>query len=110
MSSTRRSRWGRPPLAIVVVLAVSLLLNATASWWGITAGSTGDWAPDTINPGDVFDAAAQLFANGWHQIPTVAVSNYSPCCIHRFWSFMQLTWWMLDRRSCMRHSFISAER
>jgi hypothetical protein len=44
------------------VLAGSLILNATAVWWGLPGGS---WAPDELTPTLVIGAAERWFAHGW---------------------------------------------
>ena len=44
------------------ILLGSLVLNATAVWWGLPA----IWVPDELTPGTVMDALSQHFSHGWY--------------------------------------------
>jgi 4-amino-4-deoxy-L-arabinose transferase-like glycosyltransferase len=54
---------------LLLVLAVSLLLNLFAIWWGLP--SLRGWAPDELVPSTIMDAVNMHFSHGW-------VSPYPP--------------------------------
>ena len=50
---------------ILIILAVSLLLNTVGIWYGLP--SQIGWAPDEILPHDVQDGITQRFSNDWYK-------------------------------------------
>jgi hypothetical protein len=55
--------------SLLLVLAVRLLLNLFAIWWGLP--SLRGWAPDELVPSTIMDAVNMHFSHGW-------VSPYPP--------------------------------
>lgn len=53
----------KKPAPIVLVLALSLILNLTAVWWGLP--NSWSWAPDEILPYQVQEGMAAHFSGGW---------------------------------------------
>lgn len=53
----------KKPAPIVLVLALSLILNFTAVWWGLP--NSWSWAPDEILPYQVQEGMAAHFSGGW---------------------------------------------
>ena len=60
----RRDQPARVRLALGVLLAVSLGLNAWGIGWGLP--SAAGWAPDELLPSAVLDAVSRGFTGGWH--------------------------------------------
>jgi hypothetical protein len=54
----------KKPTPIVLVLAVSIVLNLTAVWWGLP--NSWSWAPDEILPYQVQEGMAAHFSGGWY--------------------------------------------
>src|SRR4030095_7767493 len=53
------------PKALVWVLAVSLLMNATAIWCGVQAGNSSDWADDSVSPWEVVHCVQDNCSEAW---------------------------------------------
>jgi hypothetical protein len=49
--------------SIAWLIALSVVLNGTAIWWGLP--NSASWAPDEISPSRVLDGLSHLFSGGW---------------------------------------------
>ena len=52
------------PLAIILILILSFLINIYGIWWGLP--SWRGWAADEVTPGHVLEGISQGFSNGWY--------------------------------------------